>query len=113
MELKEFIINTVNDILDAVNELQEENKTNAIINPVGVNGDCPLVSPPNKNNHKSRLVEVEFNVRLCEAEASSIGRGIGVSFNGLGVKLGNDRKDSCHSDTSIKFLIPLLLPIKG
>lgn len=115
MELKEFIINTVSDILDAVNELQEENKTNAVINPKDVTGNCSLVTAYKSSSIKSnaRLTEVEFNVQLCESEEKCTGRGIGVMLNGIGVKLGNDRSNSNNAITSIKFVIPLLLPMKN
>lgn len=112
MELKEFVKATIEDIKEAVKELQDEDRTNAVINPIGVNEGATVVIV-NSQNRKCRLVEIEFNVNLCETENCKDKRGIGVIFNGI--ELGRSKVEDINSasSTSIKFSIPILLSYKS
>lgn len=111
MELKEFLKSAISDIIDSVSELQDENKTNAVINPIGVrSGDCAL--DPERIGEKCRVVDVRFNINLCENQNSKGENGIGVMFNGIGIGHKSIDNVGSASSTSMSFSIPIILPRK-
>ncbi len=124
MELKDFIKETVKDITDAINEINEELDTHGTVaNPRAVQtvrGESRENiygymlnegESKTKNSRRPRPVHlISFDVAVSSTEKKDGKEGIGV--NVAGIRLGKDgtkeEKDSMNS--RLKFSIPIALP---
>ncbi|MDY4528219.1 MAG: hypothetical protein SPE11_09960 [Parabacteroides sp.] len=115
MELKDFIRDTLLDIVQGVKEAQACNVGDAIISP----------SYAGSLSHKTRVGDtdrsvqmVDFEVVLGESECSKVGSSGKVSITavlasvGLGAEYGrnNNREEDNNRQTVVKFSIPVILP---
>lgn len=101
MELKDFVKNTILDIVEGVKEAQEENKSGALIN-----------FPWYKTDKKETWTEVAFDVDLVTVESEKAGRGIHVNAAGiLGGKLGYDDQSSTRKNTHVHFIVSIQPPL--
>lgn len=108
MELKEFIKETLVQIVEGVQEAQECLKgSDCVINPINKKENKPVVSGVIKKNTLPSDTEVHFEVVLSQGEQVGVKAGIGVMFANAGI--GGQRKtdESNSSVTSIKFSVPL------
>ena len=111
MELREFIKETLLQLMQGVKDAQDETKDlDAVINPetVSIGGDRVYTAINNTN----RMVQyVSFEIGLTSTTDDSIKKGIGVNLGGvLNTGGGKDHKDSNSSATKISFEIPVVLP---
>ena len=99
MELKEFVKNTILDIMDGIKDAQSQDKTGATIGYF---------------SHMSANIEfVEFDVALETIEDKEHNRGIAVSFPTLvDTGLFGKKKSRSSESTRIKFRVPVNYPIK-
>lgn len=108
MELKEFIKETVENIVEGVVAAQDViAEKGAEINPRKVqfrqNGEW--------NNYNSGMPHsVEFDVGLTSVDKSGSTEGIGVFLGGVSLGKKNDSGVEQTAITKIKFTIPLVLP---
>lgn len=108
MELKNFITETIENIVEGVAAAQKSIKDKgAKINPKSVqfreNGQW--------NNHNSGMPRfVEFDVGLISANKSGSSEGIGVFLGSVSLGKKNDQGAEHTAITRIKFSVPLVLP---
>ena len=107
MKLKDFIAESLNEIIDGVIEAQKHYSANGgVINSPDVIG--PSVGTDRHTGVVAQLVD--FDVAVTAAEETETKGGIGVFVGPIG--LGSQGKsDSANSSVSrIKFSIPVILP---
>lgn len=112
MELKDFIKETIENIVDGVVAAQESiSKKGAVINPQSVrfrqNGEW--------NNFNSGMPHsIEFDVGLTSVDRSGSSEGVGVFLGSISLGKKNDTGVEQTAVTKIKFSIPLVFPsVKG
>lgn len=108
MELKEFIKETLIQIVEGVKEAQKDLKdSNCVINPAIHKDEKPVVSGMHKENTIPKDVEVHFEVILSQGELSGTKNGIGVMFATIGIGGQTKTDESNSSVTCVKFSVPL------
>ena len=111
MELKDFIKEAIENIVEGVVAAQESIKGNgAQINPQKVQfREAGLW-----NNHNSGMPRfVEFDVGLTSANKTGSTEGIGVFLGSISLGKKNQEDVEHTAITRIKFSIPLVLPSGG
>jgi len=108
MELRDFIQETIENIVEGVASAQESiTKRGAEINPREVkfrkDGQVNYL-------HSNVPQSVEFDVGLTSVDKSGSTEGIGVFFGGISVGKKNEQGVEQSAVTKIKFSIPLVLP---
>ena len=110
MELKEFIKETLTQIVEGISEAKKANENSIIdIAPMGLEhrgGDTGAYH--DKNNKNMNVNLVHFEVALKQNDNNEKTGGFGVFFANIGGKYGETDKKGNESITSIKFSIPIL-----
>lgn len=111
MELKDFIKETLTNILEGVKASQEvADQNNALVVPYGVQ-HVDDTRPFIISGQARMYVEfVEFEVVLTESVTKANEKGIGVLFGSVGLGGKTNAQNEHDSVTSIKFKIPVRLP---
>lgn len=108
MELKEFVKETLVQIMEGVNEAQEvSDKYGAIVNPRKIE-NIQLSARINDEVHS--VQNVEFEVGLTESKSDENKTGIGVLLSIVGIGTENKGSSALFSVSRIKFSIPIILP---
>ncbi len=107
MELKEFIKETLTQIVEGISEAKKANKNSMIeIAPEGVYGDRPLKSNRGESSMNTRMVDFEVALKQTEGKANQVG--IGVILASIGSKASSSDKNDNETVTRIKFSVPIL-----
>lgn len=104
MELKDFIRDTLLDIVQGVKEAQEACEGTGIF-------ICPRSGQVSINDiDKARIVS--FNIVLGEEEGKNGSSGLKVSFPQFGLMIGKqaDGKQKNSEQTSVSFTVPVVFP---
>lgn len=115
MELKEFIKESLSQIIDAVIETQDKYKeTNVLICPDDIQGENNNLYIRDENlyqfynrNTKVQNIEMDIAISVTEKEGSKSGLGIAKIIN-AGISSENAQQN--ESISKIKFSIPIVLP---
>lgn len=115
MELKEFIKESLSQIIDAVKEMQEKYKdTNVVICPDNiqeVKSGLYILDENEYNNYSSRSkvqnIDMDIAISVTEKEGNKSGLGIAKIIN-AGISSENAQRN--ESISKIKFSIPIVLP---
>lgn len=115
MELKEFIKESLSQIIDAVKETQEKYKdTNVVICPDNiqeVKSGLYILDENEYDNYSSRSkvqnIEMDIAISVTEKEGNKSGLGIAKIIN-AGISSENAQQN--ESISKIKFSIPIVLP---
>lgn len=110
MKLKDFIKETLKEIVEGVVDAQNETKdTGAIINPsaffTGPNGDKFF-----SHSGSRHIEEIEINVAVSVSEVEGEKSGIGVVGGFFSGGIGNSSETNNSTVSMIKFKIPVALP---
>lgn len=114
MELKEFVSETIKQIIDGVIEAQKYAKDKEAqvnpshLQPVSVKKEGTVF----KDNLGSRFAQtIEFDVAITAVDSSKLGAGAGLSVASL-FKAGVNGETSENNSTAnrIKFELPVILP---
>jgi hypothetical protein len=108
MELKDFIKETITQIIEGVVEAQQEiNKHGAEINPKKVQ-----FNEDGKYNHyvSGKPHFVEFDIGLTSIQKSGSSEGIGVFLGALSLGKKNEDGNEHTAISRIKFSLPVVLP---
>lgn len=111
MEIKEFIKESLLQIVDGINEANDElHEKGAYIPSEKLVGDGVLFTV-DKNNETHNFIKVDFDVAVTvsQSDSSKIGGGISIaSF----INAGCSAEDvaASQSVSRIKYMIPLALP---
>lgn len=113
MELKEFIIETLSQIIDGVSEVQEKYKgKDVLINPdnyTGTNGEYSL--PPKSGCYvpSPKVQHINMDIALTVTENAGQKSGIGIAkIISAGISSETNAQNSTVS--KVKFEIPICLP---
>lgn len=110
MELKEFIINALKDITEAIKDCQQNVDNGAIFAPTNTKADNKINTP----NGELSVSEIEFDVAVTVSSENTDGVSGGGGINVLGVAIGakGSTEDKIVEATAsrIKFSIPLVYP---
>lgn len=107
MELKQFITNTLNDIIDGIADSQAHaREKNAVVNAASVN-DREYMK---QYSHKYHVHDIEFDIALTVTQEDKAKGGVGaiISVFSIGV-VGEDNLTN-SSVTRVKFSVPVLFP---
>ncbi len=109
MELKEFVSETLKQIVEGVVLAQQDAKQHgAIVNPAGVMSKQGGVYLSNGSAKNVQLID--FDISLTETEASKAGARIGVLFGSLGAGAHGTAESGSNAINRIKFTVPIVLP---
>jgi len=116
MKLKDFVSNSISEIIDGITAAQTKTKdSGAIINPRGkvINSESESIAGFIQDNESKRtpIVELKYNVVVEADDSESDKAGISVvgGFFGFGGAIEN--KNANRSTNSITFSVPILFPI--
>lgn len=115
MELKEFIKESLSQIIDAIKETQEKYKdTNVVICPDNiqeVKDGLYILDENEYDNYSSRSkvqnIDMDIAISVTEKEGNKSGLGIAKIIN-AGISSENTQQN--ESISKIKFSIPIVLP---
>ena len=111
MGLKDFITETLTQMMEGVKNAQEKAKEfGAIINPPSEYSKEDTISMRNSIGEYQRIQTVEFDVSLTSTSTSDTKKGISVAFAGIGVEGGKGNNEQNAIMNRIKFTIPIALP---
>lgn len=107
MELKDFVRDTLLDIVQGVKEAQEKCKgTGVVICPRSGQADKTYIRGPQT---------VSFNIVLGGEESEDGSSGLKVSFPQFGFQIGGAKGESQKNSeqTSVNFTVPVYFPIQS
>lgn len=111
MDLKDFVKNTLVQIVDGVAEAEKElEQKGASANPVGGYFDQKQIGGRNWSFKDGITDTVEFDVALTNSEKEGTSGGIGVLLGSVNLGAKGQTEETVTSVTRIKFSVPVLLP---
>jgi hypothetical protein len=112
MELKEFIEETLIQVVEGVKSAQEKaEKSGACISPKGMRtGDSQRYISVGVGNVSIPLTQIDFEIGLTSTEGEKGKSGIGVFLGGIGIGGQGETNTKNVSVTNIKFSVPVLWP---
>ncbi len=114
MELKEFVAETLKQVVDGIIDAQEYTKPKgATINPRGMiqNPQVGLIVADNPTRPQPPIPQMlEFDVAISVSEGKEAKAGIGVWAGAVGVGTQAKLEDGSLTVSRIKFSVPVLFP---
>lgn len=108
MELKEFIKTAINNITEAVSDLQKELDNGTVVNPTLLQGDR---GKSIMINNEFRMIErLNFDVAVTASESSGLEGGAKAGISIFGAKVGTETNAKTENVSRLTFSIPLVLP---
>jgi len=109
MELKDFVSETLKQIIEGVKAAQEQT------GQMGGKVSPSLIANPDlvgvvTEKQQQPVQMVEFDVAVTEATGKGSKAGIGVFFGAIGAGAQGESQSSSTAMNRIKFSVPLLLP---
>jgi len=108
MELKDFVRETIQNIVAGVSEAQSATKEyGAVVNPSGLN-----YQKDGQHNVSTHALpqEILFNVGLTSTSKDGSSESIGVFLGGVTLGKKNDSRTEDVAVTSVHFTVPIVLP---
>jgi hypothetical protein len=116
MELKEYISETIKQIVIGITDAQDAVKgMDVIINPDKTIGNQGEFWVPQKDmmslriERRVQLIEMDILIGVSESETNSIGGKVGISVFGVGVNSEGLKGNT--NQNRVKFSIPICLPV--
>lgn len=110
MELKDFITETLTQMMEGVKNAQEKAKGfGAIVNPPSPHKKESTIDYGDLGEYQ-RIQTIEFEVSLTSTSTSDSQKGISVAFAGIGAKGGKENTEQNSIVNKIRFDIPIALP---
>ena len=111
MELKEFVKTAIQDITNAVSELQSELKNGSIVSPSMPSAIAnSTVMDPDNGSINRKISNIDFDVALTVGDSGTIERGGKVGIQIFSAKIGGENKSHTENVSRITFTIPVVLP---
>jgi len=111
MDLRDFVKNTLTQIVDGVIDAEKElGEKGASVNPVGGYFDQKQLGRRPWSFKDGITETVEFDVALTNAEKEGTSGGIGVLLGSINLGAKGSSEESISSVTRIKFSVQILLP---
>lgn len=111
MELKEFVKTAIQDITNAVSELQSELKNGSIVSPSmpSTIANSTVMDPDNGSINR-KISNIDFDVALTVGGSGTIESGGKVGIQIFSAKIGGENKSHTEDVSRITFSIPVVLP---
>jgi len=114
MELKDYISETIRQIVLGITEAQKNVEgLDIIVNPnitIGQNGEFFVPSKKSYNiQRRVQNIDMDINLTVTESETNSIGGKIGVSVFGVGADSSGVKETS--NQNRVRFSIPICFPV--
>lgn len=111
MELKEFVKTAIQDITNAVSELQSELKNESIVSPSMPSAIAnSTVMDPDNGSINRKISNIDFDVALTVGDSGTIESGGKVGIQIFSAKIGGENKSHTENVSRITFTIPVVLP---
>lgn len=111
MELKEFVKTAIQDITNAVSELQSELKNGSIVSPSMPSAIAnSTVMDPDNGSINRKISNIDFDVALTVGGSGTIESGGKVGIQIFSAKIGGENKSHTEDVSRITFSIPVVLP---
>lgn len=108
MELKEFISNTLMQIIEGMKDAQvRSSDLGAIINPRSISGSSLSAKVKDKTHS---VQEIGFEVALTSTTDENSKKGIGVAFGNIGIGANKAQGEQEVSVTNVRFSVPVIFP---
>lgn len=111
MELKEFVKTAIQDITNAVSELQSELKNGSIVSPSMPSAIAnSTVMDPDNGSINRKISNIDFDVALTVGDSGTIESCGKVGIQIFSAKIGGENKSHTEDVSRITFSIPVVLP---
>lgn len=116
MDIKEFLSESINEIVDGVVLAQKKaSPKGAIVNPSGLNFESEAFPMFNTNdNSATALIDFDLAITISEDKKSDSKLNVSAGFLGIGAK-GHVEGGSSEKESNVhrlKFKIPVHLPVQ-
>lgn len=113
MELKEFVMSTISQVIDAVEELnmRYEGK-DAVVNPSGphrLSGESLNMDTKSGNR---QVTEIEFDLTVSVEESKDAGGKVNVLACVIGGDVSKSHAEGNSSVSRVRFTVPVMLPTR-
>ena len=108
MELKDFVVQTISSLVDAVDDLQGKYESKgAIVNPPSAQSGSDVLQMGSENYTFRRVQNVQFDVAVTVSSETSGGGNAGIKV--LSVELGGGAETAKSSSqiSHVKFEVPI------
>ncbi len=111
MELKEFVSESIKQIIDGVNEAKQYGIENgATVNPRRWGWNSSNVQAKYDQETGAAIETIEFDVAVAVAEGTKTKGGIGVFMGAVGVGSQGQSDNQNSLVSRIRFSVPIVLP---
>ncbi len=113
MELKEFISETLQAVIEGVVDAQQKSKAyGAYVNPTNVTRTTSNIGEDTTWDNKTNNItqQIKFNVAITVEEKEATGAKIGVVSSILNLGVNADTENKNQSVSNISFNVPVMLP---
>lgn len=111
MELKQYVKETLLQIIDGVKEAQTDAlDKGAIINPVNIKGGSATDLYISVNNKNVCVNNIDFEVEVSTTDETNTSTGVGIYVAGLGLGTKNNDKGRNLATNKLAFSILATLP---
>lgn len=114
MELKQFVSESLKQIIDGVNEARSYAEQNgAMVNPTRWSWNSSNVQVKYDPKSGAAIETVEFDVAVTAIEGTETKGGIGVFMGAVNLGSQGASQNQNSSVSRLKFSVPLMLPSTG
>ncbi len=113
MELKDFVSETLKQIIIDVKSAQEIAKEQGgQINPSGMYATAASENTVLRGPNREVVQEIEFDVAVTTTQEDQAKGGIGIFVGGIGIGVQGQSGDRNSAINRIKFKVPIILPFQ-
>lgn len=110
MELKDFVAETLKQIVAGVSSAQQDIKEKgATVNPHGIQMASGILYATDRQNANS-VQMIDFDISLIATQDNELKGGIGVFFGSIGLGAQGKSDTGSSATNRVKFSVPLKLP---
>ena len=117
MDLKEFVAQTISQIIDGIIEADSRvadvgaavNPPNVVTNKTG-EGPYGFYAGAKEQKYRPAVQEVQFDVVIHVSKGTETKGGIGIQVGSIGLGSSGKSEAGTSSESRVKFVVPLLMP---
>ena len=112
MELKDFVSESIKQIIDGVNEAKRyAGENGGMINPRRWGWNSTNVQAKFDRTTGAAIETIEFDVAVTAIDGTKTKGGIGVFMGAVGIGSQGQSENSHSSVSRLKFSVPVVLPV--
>ncbi len=113
MELKDFVSETLKQVIEGVKMAQEATKeSGGKINPKGIYTTSTNSNPQLYTENNELVQIIEFDVAITTTEDDKTKGGVGVFVGAFGVGVQGESNNQNSAINRIQFKVPIILPVQ-